>query len=82
MERYQTPIHRSLTQPILLGGAPREFAVLNAAIGVCLVLAMHQWIGVPLWFAIQSAGIALAKHDPYFIETIKRHIDHKPFYDV
>ena len=82
MESFQTPIHRSLTQPVLLGGAPREFAVLNGAAAACLILAFHSWLGVPLGLVIHSAGVALAKHDPYFLQTVKRHIDHKPFYDV
>jgi len=31
MEGYEIPLHRSLTEPILMGGAPRSAAILIAA---------------------------------------------------
>jgi type IV secretory pathway TrbD component len=33
MEGFSVPVHRALTQPIMLGGAPREFAILNGTLG-------------------------------------------------
>ena len=29
---YEVPLHRSLTEPILIGGAPRNFVILNDSI--------------------------------------------------
>jgi hypothetical protein len=29
---YETPIHRALTEPILMGGAPRSIAILNGTL--------------------------------------------------
>ncbi len=55
MEGFSVPVHRSLTQPILLGGAPREFAILNGTLGTALLFGLHSLIGVP---------VCLANHRP------------------
>ena len=41
MEGFSVPVHRSLTQPILLGGAPREFAILNGTLAAALFFGLH-----------------------------------------
>lgn len=82
MEGFTIPVHRSLTQPILLGGAPREFAILNGTLGAALLFGLHSLLGVPLCVLIHFGAIALAKHDPYFLDTFRRHLNHKPYYGV
>ena len=82
MEGFQIPIHRSLTQPILLGGSPREFAIINGTVTAAIVIGMQTLWGIPIGFAIQALGAMLAKHDPQFLETFKRHLHIKPFYEV
>jgi type IV secretion system protein TrbD len=32
---YSVPVHRALTEPILLGGAPRAVAILNGSLESC-----------------------------------------------
>ena len=82
MEGLSVPIHRSLTQPILLGGAPREFAILNGTLGAALLFGLHTFFGVPVCLALHVLAVALAKQDPMFLETFKRHINHRPYYGV
>lgn len=47
MEGFEVPIHRSLTQPILMGGVPRDIALLNGTITAALVFGMHSFLGLP-----------------------------------
>ena len=82
MEGFNVPIHRSLTQPILLGGAPREFAILNGTFGAALLFGMHSFLGVPLCILVHIVAVGLARHDPLFLDTFRRHINHKPYYGV
>lgn len=82
MEGFSVPVHRSLTQPILLGGAPREFAILNGTIGAALLLGLHSYLGVPICIALHGVAVALTKQDPSFLDTFRRHINHKPYYGV
>lgn len=82
LEGFSVPVHRSLTQPILVGGAPREFAILNATVGAALLFGMHSLVGVPVCLILHLVAVALARQDPQFLDTYRRHINHKPFYRV
>ena len=68
MEGFTVPVHRSLTQPILLGGAPREFAILNGTLGTALLFGLHSLIGVPVCLVLHVVAVALAKKDPQFLD--------------
>ena len=50
IEGFEAPIHRSLTEAILLGGAPRSIAILIGTVAAALGLGLRQWIaGLVLW---------------------------------
>lgn len=75
---FAVPLHRSLTDPILLGGAPRSFAIVNGTIAAALGLGMQQWLaGLLVWIVGHGVGVFLAKRDPHFLEVLVRHVRHK-----
>ncbi len=77
---YTLPLRTSLTRPILMGGAPRAFAILNATFGAAIGLGLQQpLIGLPLWLVLQGAAVWAATRDSWFIETWPRHLA-KPVY--
>lgn len=79
-EGFVQPLRTSLTRPILLGGVPRGFAILNATLGAAIGLGLQQpLIGLPLWAACQGAAAWAAARDPWFLETWPRHLA-KPGY--
>ena len=82
MEGFQIPIHNSLTQPILIGGAPREYAIINGTLLLAAVFSLHNFWAVPIGVLIHSIGVYLAKKDPQFLDTFKRHIYLKPYYEA
>ena len=82
MKGFEIPIHRSLTQPIMIGGVPREIAILNGTITAALVLGMHSLAGLPLGVAIHTVSIALSKRDPQFFATFRRQIRQRHYYSV
>ena len=52
IEGFAAPVHRALTEPILLGGAPRAVAILNGTVAAALGLGLRLWIaGLLLWAA-------------------------------
>ena len=77
---YQIPIHHSLTQPILLAGVPRRFAVLNGTIAAAIVLGLHSLWGIPICLILHMVAVVLTKRDPYFFEIMRRHIKQKSYY--
>jgi type IV secretion system protein TrbD len=77
---YRLPLRTSLTRPILMGGVPRAFAILNATIGAAIGFGLQQpFIGLPLWAVLQGCAAWAAARDPWFLETWPRHLA-KPVY--
>ncbi|KAA5601771.1 VirB3 family type IV secretion system protein [Blastochloris sulfoviridis] len=69
------PVHRALTEPILLGGAPRAVAILNGTLAAALGLGLRLWIaGLLLWVIGHAAAVWAAKRDPLFVEVVRRHL--------
>lgn len=77
---FCVPLHRSLTEPILIGGAPRNAAIMNGTIATALGLGMHQIIGgIIFWIVAHSLAVWAAKRDPKFVDVLRRHIKHKGY---
>jgi type IV secretion system protein VirB3 len=80
VDGFEAPLHCSLTEPILLGGAPRAIAILNGTIAAALGLGLQQWIaGLVLWLLGHSLAVFAAKRDPDFAPVLTRHLRQKAF---
>lgn len=80
---YTAPVHRALTEPILLGGAPRAVAILNGTLAAALGLGLRLWVvGVILWAIGHLAAVWAARRDPHFVEVVRRHLQIPPHLDV
>ena len=82
MEGFEVPIHRSLTQPIMIAGVPRELAILNGTLTAALILGMHSPFGVPVGMMLHILFVAVSKKDPQFFTTFRRQVRHKRYYSV
>ena len=72
VEGFAIPVHRALTEPILLGGAPRAIAIVNGTVAAALGLGLRLWIaGLLIWAIGHAAAVWAAKRDPLFVETCK-----------
>lgn len=72
---FRIPVHRALTEPILLGGAPRAIAILNGTLAAALGLGLRLWIaGLAFWVVAQLAAVWAAKRDPDFVDVARRHL--------
>ncbi len=77
---FSIPVHRSLTEPILMGGAPRSAAILNGTIAAALGLGLQLWVvGVLYWMIAHGVCVFAAKRDPKFLDVIIRHVRHAAF---
>lgn len=78
IEGFEVPLHRSLTEAILLGGAPRSVAIINGTIAAALGLGLRLWLaGLVLWVVGHSLAVFAAKRDPQFSEVLTRHLRQK-----
>ncbi|GLS33454.1 type IV secretion system protein VirB3 [Mesorhizobium albiziae] len=81
IDGFEVPLHRALTEPILLGGAPRAIAIVNGTIAAAIGLGLQQWIaGIVLWAAGHALAVFAAKRDPDFAPVLVRHLRQKAWW--
>ena len=72
---FVVPLHRSLTEPILLGGAPRSIAILNGTLAAAISLGLRLWVaGLLIWLIGHGLAVWAAKRDPLFVDVVRRHL--------
>jgi type IV secretion system protein VirB3 len=72
---FEVPVHRALTEPILLAGAPRSVAIVNGTLAAAIRLGLRLWIaGLVLWAIGHMAAVWATKRDPFFVEVVRRHL--------
>ena len=72
---FSVPVHRALTEPILLGGAPRAIAIVNGTLAGAVGLGLRLWlVGLAIGMIGHVAAVWAAKRDPHFVEVVRRHL--------
>ena len=75
---YDVPLHRSLTEPVLIAGAPRGWVIANGTIAAATGLGLRLWIaGLLIWVLGHAIAVALTRKDPAFLAVLSRHARHK-----
>src|SRR3546814_10690112 len=72
---FYAPVHRALTDPILLGGAPRAIAIANGTLAAAIGVRLLLWIaGGVLWLIGHLAAVWAAQRDAQFPDVARRHL--------
>ncbi|MEW6631701.1 MAG: VirB3 family type IV secretion system protein [Pseudomonadota bacterium] len=72
---WSIPVHRALTEHILLGGAPRAIAILNGTLAGAVGLGLRLWlVGLAIWAVGHLTAVWAARRDPLFVEVGRRHL--------
>ncbi|WP_312955444.1 VirB3 family type IV secretion system protein [Stutzerimonas nitrititolerans] len=80
---FELPLHCSLSDPLLLGGAPRSVAILNGTVAAVVGLGLQLWLpGLALWLAGHALAVWGARLDPQFMQVFARHIKYPSLLDV
>ena len=75
---YAVTLHRALTEPVLLAGAPRSFAILNGTLAAAIGLGLRIWIaGLLIWLVGHAFAVWVTRKDPAFLIVLSRHARHK-----
>jgi type IV secretion system protein VirB3 len=81
VEGFEVPVHQALTQPILLGGAPRGIAIINGTLAAALGHGLHLWLpGLALWLVGHSLAVFAARKDPDILPVLLRHLRQKSYW--
>jgi len=80
-EGLEVPIHGSLGQPILLGGAPRGLAILTGTAAAAVGLGLQQLLaGLVLWAAGHTLCVMAARRDVDFLPVLLRHLRQRSYW--
>ena len=72
---FVVPVHRALTEHILLGGAPRGLAIANATLAGAIGLGLRLWLAGIVFFALgHMVAVWAARRDPQFVDVARRHL--------
>lgn len=77
---FEIPIHRSLTERILLAGVPREAALLNATFTAAFVFGLQCWYALPIGIGLHWLALRLTRHDDRFFDVLRRALRFRAFY--
>ncbi len=69
---FQAPARQALVAPLLMGGAPRSYAILNGTLAAIVAFAGAVLPGIVLGVAGHALGVFLARRDPDVIDVLKR----------
>lgn len=77
---FTAPVHRALTEPILLAGAPRAVAIANGTLAAAIGLGLRLWAaGLAIWLIGHLAAVWAARRDAQFVEVVRRHLRYPTF---
>jgi type IV secretion system protein VirB3 len=80
LDGFEVPLHRSLTEPIFMAGAPRAVAIVNGTLAAAVGIGLRLWlVGIALGVVGHVLAVCGAKADPQFMDVFARHVKHKPF---
>jgi type IV secretion system protein TrbD len=72
---FTVPVHRALTEHIMLGGAPRSIAILNGTLAAAIGLGLRLWlVGLLIWALGHCLAVWAARRDPQFVDVVRRHL--------
>ncbi|MER9868490.1 VirB3 family type IV secretion system protein [Mesorhizobium sp. M0136] len=72
---WAVPVHKALTEHILLGGAPRSIAILNGTLAGAVGLGLRLWlVGLVIWALGHATAVWAARRDELFFEVGRRHL--------
>jgi type IV secretion system protein TrbD len=79
-EGFEIPVRRSLTEPVLMAGAPRNVAIVIGTLAAAVGLGLQLWIpGLLIWMLGHSGAVFMARHDPDFLSVTARSLRHREY---
>jgi type IV secretory pathway TrbD component len=77
---FRLPLYRSLTEQILIVGAPKSVIVVNSMVMAIFILSLHFFWIIPLNLLIHFGAIYLTKQDDQFFDCLLKYIRNKNYY--
>jgi len=82
VDGFEIPVHKSLTEPILLAGVPRRIAIINGAMMAAFGFGGQSLLAIPIGLAFHVLFAALTRIDPNFFDVLFRNLKRKAKWSV
>jgi type IV secretion system protein VirB3 len=69
---FEVPLHRALSEPMLVGGLPRTVAFVLWIVVAMLALGLRQLWTLPLGVALHALAAAVTRGDPHVLTVALR----------
>jgi type IV secretion system protein TrbD len=80
---FEVPLHRSLTEPILMAGVPRAVAIAIGTLAAAVALGLRLWVpGIVLWLIGHALAVWATGMDVQFMPVFGRHLKQRVYFDV
>lgn len=80
---YFIPVHRAVTEQILMGGVPRSIAITNGTLAAAIGLGLQLWVpGLVLFVLGHSAALWATRRDAQFADVARRHLRYPTYLRV
>ncbi len=80
---FEVTLHRSLTEPILMGGAPRAVAISVGTLAAAIGIGLQLWfVGAGFWVAGHTLAVWAARADNQFPQVFGRHLKHRGYLEA
>jgi type IV secretion system protein TrbD len=77
---YYATVHRSLTEPVLTAGVPRNVAIVLGMSGALFCVAWHIWAFAPLVVLAYLVAVFICRRDPYIFDIVLQNRGQKNVY--
>lgn len=82
LDDFEVPLHRSLTEPIFLGGVPRAVAIVNGTLSAAVGMGLQLWLpGLVIFVIGHTLAVWAARTDAQFVEVFARHVKYPSHFD-
>jgi len=77
---YELPFYRSLSEQILLLGAPKSILIINGLLMLIFIVDFNFFLIIPINLLIHFGCIYLSKNDDQFFDCLRVYIRKKNYY--
>ena len=82
-EGFEVTLHRSLTEPILMGGAPRAVAISVGTLAAAVGIGMQLWfVGAGVWMVGPALAVWAARAASQVPDVFARHLKHRGYLEA
>lgn len=82
LDDFEVPLHRSLTEPIFLGGVPRAVAIVNGTLSAAVGMGLQLWLpGLVIFVIGHTLAVWAARTDAQFVDVFTRHVKYPSHFD-